>query len=211
MNSSFSSDSSKKELGSVQYSIDLSSINDKVCQDTTLSDTDNNLPPYRPTTKLPGVTIKTYEFDSTHCDLEAAKKAIDQGLIGSQNWTRGVKYQTKGGEKICYTCRSFAKCPKKMYLFLDYERQNIHAHVSTDKHNHLISSRLILNPQSKKKVLELIDSGVVQPRRLLKELEKHHLPPLTKLQINNLKARLKNRNMVGKKKLDIAKARHSHS
>ena len=59
MNSSFSSDSSKKELGSVQCSIDQSSINDKVCQDTTLSDTDNNLPPYRPTTKLPGVTLIT--------------------------------------------------------------------------------------------------------------------------------------------------------
>ena len=78
-----------------------------------------------------------------------------------------------------------------MYLLLDPESQDIHVHVSTDEHDHSTATRLKLNPMSKKKVLELLDSGVVQPRRLLKELEKHQLPPLTKRQINNLKSRLK--------------------
>ena len=34
-------------------------------------------------TKLPGVTIKSYDFFGTYVGLEAAKAAIDQGLIGT--------------------------------------------------------------------------------------------------------------------------------
>ncbi len=78
-----------------------------------------------------------------------------------------------------------------MYLLLDTENQDVHAYVSTDNHAHETISKLRLDTVSKQKVLELIDSGVVQPRRILRELEKHNLPRLTKTQINNLKARLK--------------------
>ena len=46
--------------------------------DTTVADADSNF-----ITKLPGVTIKSYDFFGTYVGLEAAKKAIDQGLIGT--------------------------------------------------------------------------------------------------------------------------------
>jgi hypothetical protein len=121
--------------------------------------------------------------------LEAARKAIEQGVIGCQYWTRAGKYQTNSGDKICYTCRSFAKCPKRMYLLLDPESQDVHANVSTDEHDHTISTKVRLHPHSRQKVLDLIEAGVTAPRKLLKELERHNLPILTKVQISNLKRR----------------------
>ncbi len=155
------------------------------------NDTENDADGYNDPTKVCGLANKDYDYISTHSDLESAKKAIDEGLIANQYWTRGNKYSTKSGDKICYTCRSFVKCPKRMYLLLDTENQDVHAYVSTDNHAHETISKLRLDTVSKQKVLELIDSGVVQPRRILRELEKHNLPRLTKTQINNLKARLK--------------------
>lgn len=167
---------------------------DDTANDATIHDANEEIhSEINEVTKLCGVTHKDYEFHSTYSSLELTKKAIDQCIIGNQYWTRGGKYQTNYGDKILYTCRSFAKCPKKMYLLLDPENQDVHAFVSTDDHHHDTFCKQRLNPLSKQKVLDLIGSGVVQPRKLLKELEKHKLPLLTINQINNLKARLKNK------------------
>ena len=99
-------------------------------------------------------------------------------------------YETKQGDKICYTCKGYPRCPKRMQLTLDPESSDVHVHVSTDAHDHhLIATTKGLNPSSKAKVLELLSVGVTQPRKILKELEKNNLPPLTKPQLNNLKQR----------------------
>jgi hypothetical protein len=46
-----------------------------------------------------------------------------------------------------------------------------------------------MSSSSREKVLELVNMGVTQPRKILKELEKANLPMLTKIQISNLKSR----------------------
>ena len=117
---------------------------------------------------------KNYEFVATYPSLIEAKKAIEDRKLGNQLWTRGASYSTNIGDKINYTCRGFPKCPKHMQLLLDPESQDVHAHVSTDNHAHLsTSNRSGLDAVSKAKVLELIECGVTQPRKLLKELEKN--------------------------------------
>ncbi len=185
-----STESSVDEM-SVEKSVESieRSIEELRLEETNELTNDGNPSSTRPS----GVSNKEYVFDSTHIGLEAAKRAIDLGQIGNQYWTRGNTYTTKHGDKICYTCRSFSRCPKKMYLLLDPENLDVHAHVSTDEHDHDLSGKFRLNPISKQKVLELLGCGVIQPRKILKELDRHNLPPLTKLQINNLKARLKNK------------------
>ena len=111
--------------------------------------------------------------------------------MGDQLWTRGIKYSTKQGEKICFTCKGFPRCAKRMQMFLDPESQDVNIYVSADEHNHsAIISGVKLDPRSRAKVLELLDVGVTKPRRILKELSKCNLPMLTKPQINNLKRRV---------------------
>jgi len=135
---------------------------------------------------------KDYEFVATYTSLILAKQAIVDKEIGNQLWTRGCSYTTNIGDKINYTCRGHPKCPKRVQFLLDPSNQDVHVHLSTGPHDHQPNhfSRCSLNPVSKKKVLELLDCGVTQPRRLLKELEKNNLPALSRSQINNLKSRV---------------------
>lgn len=143
-------------------------------------------------TRVTGTTSKDYEFQCTHISLEAAKKAIENGEIGEQHWTRAGQYSTKAGDKISYTCRSFPKCPRKLQLHLDPENQDVHIHMSTDSHDHdMTAKRFRLHPLSRQFVLDLINNGCGMPRKILKALQKNNLPPLTKMQINNLKLRCK--------------------
>ena len=74
-----------------------------------------------------------------------------------------------------------------MQLLLDPESQDVLASVSADEHQHTsFSSRTRLNPESKAKVIEWLSNGVTKPSRLLKLLEEHKLPQITRMQINNL-------------------------
>ena len=127
---------------------------------------------------------KDYDFVKTYPSLVAAKEGVSQCEIGGKNWTRSVFYSTNYGDKICYTCRGFPKCPKRMHFVLDTENQDVHVHLSSDDHNHsYVTSRSNpqLNPLSRAKVLELIAVGVVQHRKLLKQLEINNLPPMTSM------------------------------
>ena len=77
-----------------------------------------------------------------------------------------------------------------MQFLLDPESQDVHVNLSTNEHEHPVTSGTSkLNRESKERVLELLELGVSQPRKLLRELEKGGLPKLTKVQINNLKSR----------------------
>ena len=131
---------------------------------------------------------KIYEFAQTYSSMQSAVEGLNAKEISGQLWTRGQMYETKQGDKICYTCKGYPRCPKRMQLTLDPESSDVHVHVSTDAHDHhLIATTKGLNPSSKAQVLELLSVGVTQPRKILKELEKNNLPPLTKPQLNNLK------------------------
>ena len=104
---------------------------------------------------------KEYELVRTYPSLVDASEGVKNKEICDQFWTRGVSYTTAQGDKICYTCRGFPKCPKRMQLHLDTESQDVHVHVSSDGHDHLARNHQTrLNPLSKAKVLELLEIGV---------------------------------------------------
>lgn len=135
---------------------------------------------------------KDYDYVKTYPSLVAAKEGVTRYEIGGKSWTRSVSYPTNYGDKVCYTCRGYPKCPKRMQMLLDTESQDVHIHLSSDSHDHTSTtsrSNPQLNPQSRSKVLELIAVGVHQPRKLIKQLEINNLPILTRNQISNLKAR----------------------
>lgn len=50
---------------------------------------------------------KNYFFEKTYSSMVAASQGILNKEIGDQLWTRGISYETKEGDKICYTCRGF--------------------------------------------------------------------------------------------------------
>ncbi len=135
-------------------------------------------------------TNKDYDFIFTYRSLALAFNAEEIGSIDDQRWVRGNTYSTKSGDKINFTCRGFPKCPRRMQFILDPDGSDVHVQISSNEHDHPAStSRSKLNRDSKKKVLELINVGVTQPRKVLKELQKNNLPSLTRTQINNLKQR----------------------
>ncbi len=83
---------------------------------------------------------KDYDYVKTYSSLLEAQEGVKSKEVCEQSWTRGMKYETKAGDKICYTCGGYPKCPKRMVMFLDPESQDVHVHVSTEVHNHIISS-----------------------------------------------------------------------
>ena len=104
---------------------------------------------------------KDYEFECTFPNLIEAKKAIEDKKISAQFWTRGASYTTNNGDKICFTCKGFPKCPRRLYILLDPESQDAHIFISNDQHDHSsTSSRSHLNARSRSKVIELLELGV---------------------------------------------------
>ncbi len=171
---------------------DVSRIEDLSRQNVTRSVNDTRSGDVNDCTRIAGSTNKDYEYQCTHSSLEAAKKAIQDAEIGGQLWTRGGHYSTKSGDKIVYTCRSFPKCPRKLQVHLDPENQDVHIYMSTDNHDHDLSfKKFRLHPLSRQFALDMINNGCGVPRKIVKALEKNNLPPLSKIQINNLKLRSK--------------------
>ncbi len=169
-------DKLSKELSDLQLQID-----------DTLEDAEEN---NDGSTLIKG-SYKDYQRLKTFPSLIVANEAIANREIGDQLWTRGMSYATKAGDKICFTCRAFPRCPKRMQLHLDPTSQEVHASVSLDEHSHArLGRRPQLDPRSKAKVLELLDNGMTKPKNILSVLEEQQLPPLTRVQINNLKQRL---------------------
>lgn len=66
-------------------------------------------------------TSKEYDSVKTFPSMIAAKEGIDNREIGDQLWTRGISYSTKEGDKICFTCKGYPRCPKRMQMHLDPE------------------------------------------------------------------------------------------
>ncbi len=133
---------------------------------------------------------KDYVYEKTYPSLIEAKDGILNREIGAQLWTRSVSYSTQEGDKICYTCRGYPRCPRKMQMLLDPASQDVHVSVSSDEHSHILgSTSKQLNPLSRDKVFELLAAGVTKPRKILKQLQLHNFPMLTRTQINNLKQR----------------------
>jgi len=83
---------------------------------------------------------KDYDYAKIYSSLLAAQEGAEAKEVGGQSWTRGIKYETKAGDRICYTCGGFPKCPKRMVMFLDPESQDVHVLVSTEVNDHTISS-----------------------------------------------------------------------
>ena len=137
-------------------------------------------------------TNKDYVIERTYSSMIEAKAAIDAGEVADQHWTRGTSYTTNEGDKICFTCKRHPKCPKRMQLLLDPKSEDVLASVSTDDHSHNIlptGRSPFLNPETRAKVLELIESGVTKPKKILTQLELFGLPRISKIQLNNLKRR----------------------
>jgi hypothetical protein len=125
---------------------------------------------------------KEYEEYARYSSLLQAKEAIDQG-IDNQNWVRSVKRSTKDGDKIYFTCAKFPKCPRSLYVLLDPDSNDAIVYVTNNDHDHEQEARAkALCPSSRAKVLELLDVGVNQPRKIIKALENSNLPVLSKVQ-----------------------------
>ena len=61
-------------------------------------------------------TNKEYEFVKTYPSLLDAQEGVKAKEIGEQAKEEGgIKYETKAGDKICYTCGGFPKCPKRPF------------------------------------------------------------------------------------------------
>jgi len=58
---------------------------------------------------------KDYVYEKTYPSLIEAKDGILNKEIGAQLWTRSVSYSTQEGDKICYTCRGYPRCPRKSF------------------------------------------------------------------------------------------------
>ena len=137
--SQFSSDLDKlsKELSDLQLQ-----IND------TLEDAEEN---NGGSTLIKG-SYKDYQRLVTFPSLIVANEAIANREIGDQLWTRGMFNATKAGDKICFTCRTFPRCPKRMQLHLDPTSQEVHVSVSLDEHSHSrLGRKPLLDPRSKAK------------------------------------------------------------
>ena len=101
---------------------------------------------------------KDYQFIRTYSNLLDAQKGVQNREIGEQLWTRGVKYETQEGSKICYTCRGHPKCNKRMLMVLDPASQDVHVSISSDAHSHINNFfSKGLNALTKAKVIELLD------------------------------------------------------
>ncbi len=132
---------------------------------------------------------RDYEFYDTYVSFVKAKEAIDRGIDG-QHWVRSYKRTTNKGDKIYYRCPRFIKCPRSLYVLLDPTNDDAHIYITNNNHDHDVEAKSKrLNEDSKAKVLEMIEIGVTEPRRIIKELDKCNLPLLTKTQISNLKSR----------------------
>ena len=131
---------------------------------------------------------KIYEEVTRYSSL--IKEAVNKGFC-NQRWVRSVKRTTKEGDKIFFTCSGHPRCPRSLYILLDPDCDDAVIYVSDNCHDHTTVETIKkkISSSSREKVLELIDMGVTQPRKILKELEKANLPMLTKIQISNLKAR----------------------
>ena len=146
---------------------------------------------------------KDYQFIRTYSSLLDAQKGVQNREIGEQLWTRGVKYETQEGSKICYTCRGHPKCNKRMLMVLDPASQDVHVSISSDAHSHINNFfSKGLNALTKAKVIELLDSGVTKPAKIIKNIENLNLPHISRLQIANLKARI-NKNVRGPLTCDL--------
>ena len=136
---------------------------------------------------------KDYQFIRTYASLMDAKAGVQNREIGEQLWTRGVSYGTHEGDKISYTCRGYPKCGKRMQMLLDPASQDVHVSVSLDAHSHSNNLYKGLNPSTRAKVIELLESGVTKPAKIIKNIEHLNLPAISRLQIANLKARVNKR------------------
>ena len=126
---------------------------------------------------------RDYEFYDTYVSFVKAKEAIDRGVDG-QHWVRSYKRTTKKGDKMYY------RCPRSLYVLLDPTNDDAYIYITNNNHDHDVEAKnKRLNEDSKAKVLEMIEIGVTEPRRIIKELDKCNLPLLTKTQISNLKSR----------------------
>ncbi len=79
-----------------------------------------------------------------------------------------------------------------IFMFCSIQQMTTHIftlHYINNNHDHDVEAKSKrLNEDSKAKVLEMIEIGVTEPRRIIKELDKCNLPLLTKTQISNLKS-----------------------
>ena len=188
--SSSSEEEVSSELSRLHLEDDSEVIPANLTQLDSWADGANTNESYGSATNTKG-SNKEYVLEKTYSNMIEAKKGIDAGEVGDQHWTRGPSYNTNEGSKVCFTCRRYPKCPKRMQLLLDPNSQDVLVSVSTDEHSHIAMGRLpALNPQSRAKVLELLESGVTKPRKILVQLESNGLPRISKVQINNLKSRI---------------------
>jgi hypothetical protein len=133
---------------------------------------------------------------------EDAEKALRDGKVFDQRWTRGNVWY--GGSKIKYSCRNFPRCPKWLQKEISTGNNGktiVCFYISDDRHEHENQQSKVkktLHEDSKTYAEDLISKHNSKPSFIYHQLRKEGLPELTFQQINNRKSRMNSKKNNGK-------------
>ena len=141
--------------------------------------------------------VKTYkcilEFNTCREAIERLKEPINDSRYRFR-YTRN----SQQGEKDFYHCDGNKKCPKTIYVLRHNDSIKATVWLAKNNHHHKDSAVGNLPPKSVAHIKKLLEEKTrYSNNEIMNSLRRHNCPQLTKLQINNLKQRLKEKR-IGK-------------
>ncbi len=143
---------------------------------------------------------RDYDLIKVYESLKQAKQELDPNndkiktvKFEDQVWKKRCEKKTNEGDKIYFTCKSYSNCPKTLYLLIHNTNLKVSLFMSECDHQHETkkAKKGALPIESVNHVMYLLRINVKKNNEIIKALKLANFPILSRIQLNNLKSRLK--------------------
>ena len=139
--------------------------------------------------------VKSYKCILEYESLQDATDRLKEPVSDSTYRFRYTR-STKEGEKDFYHCQGNQSCPKTLYVLRHSDSSKISVWLATLSHVHNEKKGGTLPIKSVDHIKRLFEEKMRYTNSdIMNSLKMHNLPPLSNSQINNLKQRIKEKNI----------------